>query len=170
MILTVFTLFHVALSVAGLIAGSVAILGLLRSTMLPRWTAAFLSTTVATSVTGFLFPSEHFMPAHAIGIISLIGLGVAIFALYFRRLRGGWRTTYVVSAVISLYLNMFVAVVQAFQKIPILEAAAPTQSEPPFVIAQAALMALFIVFGWRAWKGFRVAATGSTRSRSALAS
>jgi hypothetical protein len=159
MFITLFTLFHVALSLVGLLSGFVAVLGLLRGRLLSGWTMTFLGFTLATSVTGFLFPRDHFMPAHAVGIVSLIALAVAIYALYFRQLQGGWRNAYAVSAVFSLYLNMFVAVVQAFQKIPFLKAAAPTQSEPPFVLAQLALMLLFIVLGWRAWQGFRGLAT-----------
>jgi len=128
--------------------------------LLSGWTATFLAATVATSVTGFLFPRDHFMPAHAIGIISLIGLAVAIYALYVRQLQGAWRKVYAVSAVVSLFLNMFVALVQAFQKIPLLKEAAPTQSEPAFVLAQLVVTSLFIVLGWRAWVGFRGLAAG----------
>jgi hypothetical protein len=160
MILTVFTLFHVAISLVGLLSGFVAVFGLLRARLLSGWTATFLASTVATSVTGFLFPRDHFMPAHAIGIVSLIGLAVAIYALYSRKLQGAWRKVYAVSAVLSLFLNMFVALVQAFEKIPLLKGAAPTQSEPPFVLAQIVVMVLFIVLGWRAWVGFRVLASG----------
>jgi hypothetical protein len=155
MILTIFTIFHVAISLVGLLAGYVAVFGLLRSKLLSGWTATFLAMTVATSVTGFFFPRNHIMPAHIVGVVSLLGLAVAIYALYSRKLQGAWRNVYVVSAVFSLYLNMFVGVVQAFQKIPLLKAAAPTQSEPPFVIAQIAVMVLFILLGWRAWVKFR---------------
>ena len=118
MILTLFTLFHVAISLVGLLAGYVAVFGLLRGWLLQRWTATVLAMTVATSVTGFFFPHNHFTPAQAVGIVSLLGLAVAIYALYSQKLQSAWRNVYVVSAVFSLYLNMFVAVVQAFQKSP----------------------------------------------------
>ncbi len=163
MIMTAFTLFHVAISLIGIVSGFVALAGLLRGKLLPSWTATFLSTTVATSMTGFLFPSHHFTAAHAIGIISLIGLAVALIALYPRQLRGSWRTAYVVSAVLSLYLNTFVAVVQGFQKIPIVKAAAPTQTELPFILSQLALMIVFVVLGRRAWIRFRVPAVDTAR-------
>jgi hypothetical protein len=155
MILTLFTIFHVAISLVGLLAGFVAVYGLLRGRLLSGWTTTFLSMTVATSVTGFFFPRAHIMPAHIVGIVSLLGLAVAVYALYSRSLQGAWRNVYVVSAVFSLYLNMFVGVVQAFQKIPILKAAAPTQSEPPFAVAQGAVLILFVAAGWLAWINFR---------------
>jgi hypothetical protein len=155
MILTIFTLFHAAISLIGLLAGYVAVFGLLQGRLLSRCTATFLVMTLATSVTGFFFPRDHFMPAHAVGIVSLIGLAVAIYALYSRKLQDAWRNVYVVSAVFSLYLNMFVGVVQVFQKIPLLKAAAPTQSEPPFAIGQGLVLVLFIAAGWLAWVKFR---------------
>ena len=155
MILTLFTIFHVAISLIGLLAGFVAIFGLLRGQLLPGWTATFLGMTVATSVTGYFFPRDHIMPAHIVGIVSLLGLAVALYAIYSRKLQGAWRKVYVVSAVFSLYLNMFVGVVQGFQRIPFLKAAAPTQSEPPFIVAQVVVMILFIAMGWSAWIKFR---------------
>ena len=107
----------------------------------------FLTTTVVTSLSGFLLPAHHFMPSHAVGIISLLALGVAIYARYARDCRKIWGKIYVVSAVASLYLNVFVGIVQAFQKIPVLKAVAPTQSEPPFVITQGVVLLLFIAVG-----------------------
>jgi len=115
----------------------------------------FLATTVATSVTGFGFPVEHFLPSHAVGIISLVALAIAILALYAKHLAGGWRRTYVITAVLALYLNCFVAVVQSFEKIEPLRALAPTQSEPPFAIAQLAVLGLFVALGITAVKRFR---------------
>jgi len=105
----------------------------------------FLVTTVATSVTGFGFPFDHLLPSHKVGIISLLALSVAILARYALQLRGSWRWIYVVSAVIALYLNVFVGVVQSFEKVPALKAMAPTQSEPPFVVSQVVVLVLFIV-------------------------
>src|SRR6266404_2107877 len=130
MILKIYTLIHVAISLVGIFSGFVVLLGLLSGKRLDGWTALFLTTTVATSVTGFFFPVHHFMPSHVVGIISLIVLAVAIYARYNRALAGGWRKTYVIGAVIALYLNVFVGIVQAFQKVPALKALAPTQTEP----------------------------------------
>jgi hypothetical protein len=139
-----FTLVHVLLSLAGIGAGFVVVFGLLGGKRLDGWTALFLATTVATSVTGFLFPAEHLLPSHVVGIISLVVLAVAILARYAFHLEGAWRATYVVCAVVALYFNVFVAVVQAFLKVPTLSAIAPTQKEPPFLIAQLVVLALFV--------------------------
>jgi uncharacterized membrane protein YfhO len=141
--LATFTLIHVVISLLGIISGFVVMYGLLTAKRLDVWTALFLLTTVATSVTGFLFPFESFLPSHAVGIISLVVLTVAIVARY-RGLAGAWRPTYVISAVIALHLNVFVLIVQSFQKISALQAVAPTQSEPPFLLAQAFAFAVFV--------------------------
>ena len=109
------------------------------------WTALFLATTVLTSVTGFFFPRDQLLPSHVVGIISLVVLAVAILALYVYHLAGSWRRIYVVTAVLALYLNIFVGVVQAFLKVPFLNALAPTQTEPPFLITQLVVLALFVV-------------------------
>jgi hypothetical protein len=101
-------------------------------------------TTVLTSVSGFFFPFHGFLPSHGVGIISLLVLAVAIFARYGRHLAGGWRRTYAITAMIALYLNVFVLIVQAFRKVPALEAMAPTQSEPPFKITQLVVLLIFI--------------------------
>src|SRR5579864_4186566 len=106
MILTAFTFFHVALSLVGIVSGFVVVFGLLVSKRLDGWTALFLTTTVATSITGFLFPVHHFMPSHALGILSLIALGTAMLALYRHQLAGGWRRTYVITATLALYFNV----------------------------------------------------------------
>src|SRR5207249_2258956 len=118
-----FTLVHVLLSLVGIGAGFVVVAGLLTRKRLNGWTALFLVTTVATSVTGFGFPVDHLLPSHIVGIISLLVLAVAIFALYGLHLRGAWRRIYVVCAAVALYLNIFVGVVQAFLKVPALQAA-----------------------------------------------
>lgn len=153
--LAVFTFVHVLLSLVGIGSGFIVVFGLLKGRRLDGWTALFLTTTVATSVTGFLFPFHHFMPSHALGIISLLILAVAIPARYVFRLAGPWRKTYVISAVAALYFNVFVAIVQAFRKIPALNAVAPTQSEAPFVVVQLMVMALFIALGILAAIKFR---------------
>jgi hypothetical protein len=143
--MTVLTLVHVVISLAGILSGLVVVFGLLASKRLDGWTAVFLTSTVLTSVTGFLFPIHRLTPGHVTGVISLIVLAVAIYARYQRRLAGGWRQTFVISSVIALYLNVFVLIVQMFRKVPALEAMAPTQSEAPFKIAQLVVLALFVV-------------------------
>src|SRR5580693_446250 len=135
-----FTLLHVILSLVGIVAGLVILVGMFRSKKREGWTALFLVTTVLTSVTGFPFPRDHILPSHIVGIISLVVLAIAIFALYSRRLAGSWRWIYVGGAVVALYLNVFVAVVQAFQKVRFLNVLAPTQSDPVFIITQVVVM------------------------------
>jgi hypothetical protein len=139
----------------GIFSGLIVLFGLLSRKRLDRWTAIFLITTVATSVTGFFFPFEGFKPSYVVGAISLVALALAIVARYRRQLAGGWRKTYVISAVIALYLNVFVLVVQLFEKVPVLKALAPTQSEPPFVVTQLVIMAIFAGLGIAAAKRFR---------------
>ncbi len=155
MTLATFTLVHVILSLVGIGSGLVVLLGLLGGKRLGGWTGLFLATTVATSVTGFGFPVEHFLPSHGVGILSLVVLAIAMVALYAKHLLGGWRRTYVITSVIALYLNCFVAVVQSFEKVAPLRALAPTQSEPPFAIAQLAVLAIFVGLGILAVKRFR---------------
>ena len=150
-----FTTVHVVLSLIGIVGGIVVLFGMLGGKRLDGLTAIFLATTVLTSVTGFLFPSGHILPSHIVGIISLVALAVAILALYVYRLAGSWRWIYVAGAVVALYLNVFVGVVQAFQKLPFLTPLAPTQSEPPFLIAQTVVLAIFLVLGGIALKTFR---------------
>ena len=150
-----FTFVHVLLSLLGIGSGFGVLFGLLAGKRLNGWTALFLATTVATSVTGFLFPFEHLLPSHKVGIISLVVLAVAIAARYAFRLAGAWGRVYVISAVVALYLNMFVAVVQAFLKVPALKALAPTQKEPPFLVAQLVVLALFVVLGILAARRYR---------------
>lgn len=149
-----FTLVHVVLSLVGIFTGLVVLFGMFGSKKLDGWTAVFLATTVLTSVTGFPFPREHILPSHIVGIISLVVLAIAIFALYSRHLAGSWRWLYVVAAVVALYLNVFVAVVQAFLKVPTLNALAPRQSEPPFLVTQVFVLVIFIVLGIVAVRSF----------------
>jgi hypothetical protein len=153
--LFLFTLFHVALSLVGIAAGLAVLRGLLVSKRLEGWTALFLTTTIATSVTGFLFPFRGFTPAIGVGIVSMVVLAVACYARYGMKMAGVWRLAYVLTAVIALYLNVFVLVVQAFLKIPALKALAPQQNEPPFAIAQGVVFVLFFVAGLRAAARFR---------------
>jgi len=138
---------HVVLSLIGIAAGLVVLYGLLTARRLPGWTALFLATTILTSVTGFPLPPFGFDPPRALGVTLLILLGVAVIALYIFDLKGSWRWIYVCGAVAALYLNVFVAVVQSFQKLPFLQPLAPTQSEPPFVVVQLVVLAAFAVLG-----------------------
>jgi hypothetical protein len=142
--LQIFTLVHVAISLAGIGSGLVVLFGLLAAKRLDSWTAFFLATTVLTSVTGFFFPFHGVTPAIVVGIISLLLLAAAIVARYPRHLAGAWRRVYVITAMVALYLNVFVLIVQSFQKVPALRALAPTQSEPPFQLAQGVTLALFV--------------------------
>jgi hypothetical protein len=149
-----FTLFHVVLSLIGIASGLVVVVGMWSASRLDGWTALFLATTVATSVTGFLFHSAHFGPLHVVGLISLVVLVLAILARYSFHLAGSWRWIYVITAVLALYFNVFVGVVQAFQKLALLQPLAPTGSEPPFVVTQGLVLVAFAVFTVFALKRF----------------
>ena len=153
-----FTTLHVAISLLAIVAGIVVVALMLSGRMAQGVTALFLATSMLTDVTGFMFHSKSFGPPHIVGVVSLLVLALACFALYGRKLAGAWRGTYVVTAVIGLYLNVFVAVVQAFGKLPALHALAPNGSEPPFAIAQGLTLVLFIALGALALRRFRAAA------------
>ena len=150
-----FTLVHVVITLIAIGSGLIAVGGMFASHRLLGTSALFLFTTVLTSVTGFLFPIHGFTPALGVGIVSCLILVIALFAYYGKRLMGAWRWIYVVTAIAALYLNVFVLVVQSFVKVAALNALAPTQSEPPFAIAQAAVLAMFIVIGLIAAVKFR---------------
>ena len=156
-----FTLLHVVISLVGIASGFIVVFGMLGGRRLPNWTALFLATTVLTSVTGFLFPFTKLLPSHVVGIISLVVLAIALVALYGFNLTGPWRWIYAVTAVVALYLNTFVLVVQGFLKVPSLHSLAPTQSEPPFVIAQGVVLLAFIALGFFAVRGFHPEANAS---------
>ncbi|MEG6507423.1 hypothetical protein V6C03_00385 [Methyloligella sp. 2.7D] len=150
-----FTELHVTISLIAIVAGLAVLTAMLSAEKPSRWTGVFLWTTVATSVTGFLFPSPGGpTPAQIVGIISLIVLALALAGFYLFRFRGPWRFIYVAAALLALYLNVFVALVQAFEKIPALNALAPTGSEPPFLIAQGLIFVAFVIFGFFAVKRF----------------
>ena len=149
------TKIHVVISLIGILTGVVVLIGLIGGRRFNRWTAWFLVTTVATSVTGFFFPFRGVTAAIIVGIISLVLLAVAIFARYFRRFVGAWRWVYVVTAMIALYLNVFVLIVQLFQKVPSLKALAPTQTEPPFLVAQLSTLFIFVLLTIAATIRFR---------------
>jgi hypothetical protein len=158
-----FTQLHVIISVIAIVSGILAALGMLSARLMPGMTTLFLILTVATSVTGFMFPTPvdaprvigSLDPPKVIGVISLIFLALAILALYSYKLAGSWRGIYVISAIIALYFNGFVLVVQSFQKIAFFHALAPTQKEPPFAVAQAILLVLFVGLGIAAFRKFR---------------
>src|SRR5579864_1925406 len=139
-----FTELHVFLSLVAILSGIVVLLAMLGGRRLDGLSVLFLAATILTSVTGFLFPSTVLAPGRILGIISLVAVTLAVLALYVRHLAGPWRSIYVIAALVALYLNVFVGVVQAFQKLPSLAALAPTQSEPPFVIAQLVILVVFI--------------------------
>jgi hypothetical protein len=156
--MNLFTLIHVLISLIALASGLVVLGGWLGGLSLRHWTALFLATTILTSVTGFFFPFKGITPGIVVGVLSLALLGVAIFALAFRKLAGPWRKTYIITSVTALYLNFFVLVAQLFQHTPSLQMLAPTQSEPPFAAAQAIIFVLFLLFGFTAARNFRPAA------------
>ena len=155
MSLPAFTQLHVVISLIGIVAGLIVVFGMFGSKRLPGWTALFLATTILTSATGFLFPFTKLLPSHIVGIISLVVLAIALLALYVFGLAGSWRWIYVASAVLALYLNVFVAVVQAFQKFPALKELAPTQADPPFAIAQGIVLLIYITIFVGAVRAFR---------------
>lgn len=153
--LPAFTVLHVAISLVTIASRSVVLLGMIGGKRLDRWTACFLATTVATSVTGFGFPIRGMTPGIAFGILSLMVLAVVIHARYFRQLAGAWRRVYVVGALFAFYLNFVVLIVQSFQKIPALHALAPNQNEAPFLAAQLVSLGAFLALGMLALKRFR---------------
>jgi len=156
MSLATFTFLHVLISLIGIGTGLAVMYGFLRGYRMDLLTAAFLATTALTSITGFGFPFTQMLPSHKVGMISLFLLAAAIPARYVFHLMGPWRLTYVVTAAMALYLNCFVLVVQLFMKVPALKALAPTQKEPPFLVAQLMVLALFIGLTILAAKRFRV--------------
>ncbi|HTT19389.1 MAG TPA: hypothetical protein VMG82_10610 [Candidatus Sulfotelmatobacter sp.] len=166
-----FTLLHVLISLVGIISGLVVMYGFLHANRLDRWTQVFLASTALTSLTGFLFPNEHITPGIVVGILSVIVLVIAASARYKLGMAGVWRPIYVVAAAIALYFNVFVFVVQSFEKVPALQALAPTQKEPPFGITQLLVLILFVVATVYAVKRFRpeagLAKGGAAQKRAA---
>jgi hypothetical protein len=153
-----YTSLHVLISLGGIGSGLVAMSGFLTGKRLDGLTAIFLSSTLLTSVTGFGFPFDHLLPSHKVGIISLIVLAFAIAARYMFHLAGPWRWIYVIGAATALYLNVFVLVFQAFEKVPALKAVAPTQKEPPFLLAQLVVLVVYLAFTILAAKKFHIQA------------
>jgi hypothetical protein len=155
MSLAAFTTLHVVIGLIGIASGFVVVFGMMAGKRLPAVTILFLVATALTSLTGFLFSLKSVTPAVILGILSILVLLVATIALYGRHLAGAWRGTYVISAIVALYFNFFVLIVQSFQKVPALNALAPTQSEAPFKIAQSLALLIFITLGRIAFKRFR---------------
>ena len=155
MSLATYTIVHVIISLVGIGSGLIVLFGLLNGKLLSPWNGLFLLTTILTSVTGFFFPYTKITPGIILGVLSLITLAIAMYALYARHLSAGWRRTYAVTAMIALYFNVFVLVAQLFEKVPAIHALAPTQTEPPFKIAQLLLLILSIVLITLAAKRFR---------------
>ena len=145
--LSTYTVAHVIISLIAIAAGFIVAYGMLGSNRLEGWTALFLFTNVLTSLTGFGFAFDHVLPSHVVGVLSLVALLIAILGYYLYRLAGAWRWIYVVAALVALWFNVFVLIVQAFQKISFLQPLAPTQSAPAFQIAQGAALVVFIVMG-----------------------
>jgi hypothetical protein len=154
-----FTLLHVAITLVAIGSGLIVVGGLFASHRLPFTTALFLLTTALTSVTGFLFPIHGLTPALSVGILACVVLVVALYALYKEHLVGAWRWIFVVIAVASLYLNIFVLIVQSFVKVSALNALAPTQTEPPFTITQVVVLAIFVLIALIAAIKFRPSMT-----------
>ena len=143
--LQIYTIIHTVISLIAIFTGLVVAFGMLAGKRLDSWTKWFLITAVATTVTGFFFPFHGFTPAIGLGIISLPFLAVTIFARCSKHLAGAWRWIYVIGAVICLYFNLFVLVVQLFEKVPALHAMAPTQTESPFKLTQLVVLMLSTV-------------------------
>lgn len=152
--LETFTQLHVAISVVAILTGMVVLMCMIRSFGIAGWNGIFLATTLATSLTGFLFPFGGVTPGIVVGVISVAVLAIAFYAFYVARLSGFWRRLYADCAIVAVYLNCFVFVAQAFAKLPALRTIAPTQSEPPFVVAQGALLLLFVIGGFIAQRRF----------------
>ena len=157
MSLSTFTTAHVIISLIAIVSGIIVMFGLLGSKRMPGMTAIFLLFTILTSATGFLFPFEKLLPSHMIGILSLVLLAIACIALYGMNLSAAWRSVYVVTAMTSLYLNVFVLIIQAFLKVPALHALAPSvpPSEPPFAVIQGIVLVFFVVVIIGAVRRFR---------------
>lgn len=162
--LATFTLLHVLISLIGIAAGLIAAFGWLKSDLSRASTTIFLAATILTSVTGFLFPAPKVLPSHVVGLISLVLLGLATFALYGRHLLGIWRPIFTITAMLSLYLNVFVLVIQAFLKIALLKSLAPTQTEPAFLVAQGAAFLLFTALAILTTARFRPTQPAAFRS------
>jgi len=154
-----YTLLHVVISFVGIGTGLVVLCGFLKARNLNTWTAVFLATTALTSITGFGFPFAQLLPSHVVAILSLIAIALAIPALYVFHLQGAWRSIYVIASATALYFNVFVLVVQSFEKVSALRALAPTQKEPPFLVSQLLVLIVFVMLTILAAKRFHPGST-----------
>jgi hypothetical protein len=150
-----FTILHVIISLIAIASGFLVLFGLIKGKLPSPWNVVFLVTTILTSLTGFCFPNDKVTPGIVLGILSMIVLAIALVALYVFHLKGGWRRTYAITAMIALYFNVFVLIAQTFEHVPVFHALAPTGTETPFKIAQTLLLILFIVLITKAAKTFR---------------
>ena len=157
MSLSTYTILHVILSLIGIGTGFIGLFGLINGRLLSPWNVVFLVTTILTSLTGFGFPNTKVTPGIVLGILSMIVLAIALLALYVFHLKGGWRRTYAITAMIALYFNVFVLIAQTFEHVPVFHALAPTGAETPFKVAQTLLLVLFAVLISAAAKKFRTA-------------
>lgn len=157
MSLASFTVLHLIISMVAIALGFVVAGGIFSANKMPRWTAWFLVLTILTSATGFLFPFTKLLPSHMVSIISLVLLAIAVYALYGKGLAGVWRAIYVVTAMLALWFNVFVLIVQSFQKVALLKVYAPTGTEPPFAITQGVVLLFFVFMIWFGIKKFRTA-------------
>jgi hypothetical protein len=158
MSLSTYTTLHVIISLIGIGSGFIVLFGLIGGRLLSPWNGVFLVTTILTSLTGFAFPNDKVTPGIILGVLSIIVLAIALVALYVFHLRGGWRRTYAVTAIIALYFNVFVLIAQIFEHVPVFHALAPTGTETPFKAAQTLLLLLFVVLTTAAAKKFRTPA------------
>ena len=167
--ITTFTLIHTLISLVAITAGLVVVGGLMAGQRIDGWTGLFLVTTALTSITGFGFPFTGLIASHQVGIVTLIVMPFVIYARYGKHLMGRWRGVYVAGSVFVLYLNFFVLVVQLFRRVPALLVSAPTQKEPPFVLTQLFVLAMFAVLGVAAFKRFRPQAVARGTGAAAAA-
>ena len=167
--ITTLTLVHTVISIVAITAGLVVVGGLIAGVRIDGWTGIFLVTTALTNITGFFFPFTQLTPSQWIGIISLVILPFVIAARYWKHLAGTWRGIYVVGTILVLYLNFFVLIVQLFRRIPALLVAAPKQTEPPFVLTQLLVLALFAWLGFAAFRRFRPQAVVTAKQATAPA-
>ena len=164
MSLSTFVLVHTVISIVAIVAGFIVMFGMLKSTRPGGLTALFLLLTILTSATGFLIPplvSDKLLPSHIIGALSLVLLAIACIALYAMKLSGSWRWIYVLTALLSLYFNTFVLVIQSFLKIPQLHDLAPGNppAGPPFAVVQGLILVFFVAMIVGAWRRFRPVAS-----------
>jgi hypothetical protein len=157
-----FTILHVVITLSAIVSGFVVMFALLSSKRPAGLTVIFWLFTVATTVTGFMFPFNGFTPAIGTGVVATLFFVVGLIAIYIKKCIGAWRWIYVVTMMVSLYLNVFVLITQSFQKLKFLNPAAPMVGPPfadptntQFVIAQVATIVFFLVVGFLAVRKFR---------------